>query len=411
PVSASLGRSLGGVHHNVARASGRGASGDVYDELAQAASPPPSFLLPPPPSSSSPSSSPPPLLLPQGREAPRRPGPLGARPRWRTLRPRSGPRSTSPRGCSRTLEGWVAEHRDVAFYFKAPMAFLEAGDAEMAEMALDIAAGYVDSGGAGSKNEAYAGDLTTRITPGCGSAGQLCGWTARSLARNCWGRLYSFVHPVTCAGLVGVPYSAAPSAVALSLASRPLKGDLFATAEVAKAALLLGRRGVATQAGDAMVRALDANKEHMEAGEFFLRWSCHRAEDRDGPAHMAVELLVGEKDLDAFHCVQKGAPGQLYFLLAFPAMALLELHHTTGSEGYREAALRVLDFLRGCAGVFESPMAHKVARAAAMAGDAETARRIADFLVSQQRETGCYQEDPEAMDSIDQTAEIAVWLL
>ncbi|CAK0886253.1 unnamed protein product [Prorocentrum cordatum] len=92
-------------------------------------------------------------------------------------------------------------------------------------------------------------------------------------------------------------------------------------------------------------------------------------------------------------------------------MALLELHHTTGSEGYREAALRVLDFLRGCAGVFESPMAHKVARAAAMAGDAETARRIADFLVSQQRETGCYQEDPEAMDSIDQTAEIAVWLL
>ncbi|CAK0886251.1 unnamed protein product [Prorocentrum cordatum] len=77
-------------------------------------------------------------------------------------------------------------------------------------------------------------------------------------------------------------------------------------------------------------------------------------------------------------------------------MALLELHHTTGSEGYREAALRVLDFLRGCAGVFESPMAHKVARAAAMAGDAETARRIADFLVSQQRETGCYQEDPEA---------------
>lgn len=304
-------------------------------------------------------------------------------------------------------EGWVAEHRDVAFYFKAPMAFLEAGDAEMAEMALDIAAGYVDSGGAGSKNEAYAGDYPHYPWM------WLC-WAAvrldrEELARNCWGRLYSFVHPVTCAGLVGVPYSAAPSAVALSLASRPLKGDLFATAEVAKAALLLGRRGVATQAGDAMVRALDANKEHMEAGEFFLRWSCHRAEDRDGPAHMAVELLVEEKD--AFHCVQKGAPGQLYFLLAFPAMALLELHHTTGSEGYREAALRVLDFLRGCAGVFESPMAHKVARAAAMAGDAETARRIADFLVSQQRETGCYQEDPEAMDSMDQTAEIAVWLL
>lgn len=185
-----------------------------------------------------------------------------------------------------------------------------------------------------------------------------------------------------------------------------LTADLFATAEAAKAALLVGEVEAARRAGDVLLSVLAANKAHMQAGKFYMRWPCGQTAGTAG--ELAGDGLAREDSV--FHCVSQAAPGQLYFLVAFPVMALVELSEVTGVAEYRTAAIAMLDFLKGCQGVFESPWSHKVARAAAMAGDAATARRLADYFVQQQQPAGCYQEDTEAMDAVDQTAEIAVWL-
>lgn len=289
-------------------------------------------------------------------------------------------------------DAWVARHDDVAYYFKAPLALLEAGDPAAAGRALDVAARYAERGGGGSANGAYA-----EFYPHypwmwmCWSAVLL---GRMPLAESCYEKMRRFAVPSICAGLVREPFRGTGQAC---------EADLFATAELVKVALLLGRRRDAAAAGEVLRRALRANREPMISGYFFLRWRGETS-DQEPP------VLIRQEGV--FNCVAQGMPGQLYFMLAFPVMVLLELaslHDEPTADDCRAAANEMLAYLKGCAGVYSSPMAHKVCIAAAMAGDAETARKIADFLVSLQ-DSGCFQEDAEAMDSVDQTAEIAAWL-
>jgi hypothetical protein len=312
---------------------------------------------------------------------------------------------------------WVAEHEDVAYYFKAPLAFLESSSSPApsevaAAKVLEAATRYLEKGGADSENPAYAGPYPHYPWM------WMC-WAATRLGRNdlaqqCYERLYAYVVPSTCAGLVTAPFGGEGAS---------FEADLFATAEVVKVSLLVGHLGVAEAAADTLVQALEYNSAHMREGRFYLRWGA--VMPADGCSGWLQRMAaVGTKHLelvqedDPLHCVMQGTPGQLYFMMAFPAMVLLELSKMLAEEKsvrssvYRSSALKLLEFLKGCVGVFESPMAHKVAIASAMAGDAETARRIADFLVSQQQPAGCFVfKDSESMDAVDQTAEILVWLL
>ena len=55
----------------------------------------------------------------------------------------------------RVLDGtWVAAHRDVAYYFKAPQAFLLAGLRDEAAAAFDALEPFLDEGGAASGSAA-----------------------------------------------------------------------------------------------------------------------------------------------------------------------------------------------------------------------------------------------------------------
>ena len=111
-------------------------------------------------------------------------------------------------------------------------------------------------------------------------------------------------------------------------------------------------------------------------------------------------------------------PGQLYFMLAFPAMVLLELYargrDDEGERGrayrYCGTAARILAFLRGCDGINESLFAHKAAVAAAMGGELDAAGTISEYLLSQQRDHGGFADDADVMDTVDQSAELACWL-
>lgn len=82
---------------------------------------------------------------------------------------------------------------------------------------------------------------------------------------------------------------------------------------------------------------------------------------------------------DVLHNVLQAAPGPLYFMLGLPIMAMLQFaqHQVIGdhetseptAETHSSAASEILAHLRGCNGMWEIPVAHKVARAAAMVGD------------------------------------------
>jgi len=288
---------------------------------------------------------------------------------------------------------WVSQHDDVAYYFKAPLAFLEAGRRDEALKVLAVAEKYVARGGADSANGAYAG-----VYPHYPWL-WIC-WAAKDLDRadlveQCFKNFSAYIHPPTSSGLVTSPF----------IEEKAFEADFFATAEVAKFAFFRNDMVLAQQAGDTMLRVLEANRMHMPKGRFFLRWKSATTEE--------TNLVEAE---DALHCVLQEIPGQLYFMMGFPIMTMLELAQSqaTGdhakAETYSAAASELLAYLKGCTGIWESPMAHKVGRAAAMVGDQDAAVKVADFFASQQQSSGAFQADPEAMDSLDQTAEIAVWL-
>ena len=71
-------------------------------------------------------------------------------------------------------------------------------------------------------------------------------------------------------------------------------------------------------------------------------------------------------------------------------------------------------FLRGCDGINDSLFAHKAAVAFAMLGEHfgehDLPPAISRYLVSQQRAHGGIADDADAMDTVDQTAEVACWL-
>jgi len=303
-------------------------------------------------------------------------------------------------------EAWVAGHDDVACYFKATVTLLEAGSEAEARQVLETATTrYLERGALDSNNEAYASFYPHYPWMWmCWSAVRL---GRKDLAEKCYSKLYEYVRPDTGGAVVGrVKYAS----------GLDLDMDLYATAEVVKVGLLTGRHDVAELSANKLLQVVEANRGHMENGRFYLHWkSLELLPGLGGKGFGADgEALVLEEDL--FRCVLRDTPGQLYFMLALPALHLLETaealaaQKASASEAYRAGALALLSYLKSCAGLYESPWCHKVGRAAAKAGDAETATRVADFLVSLQQPAGCYQEDPEDMENVNQTAEIACWL-
>lgn len=282
-------------------------------------------------------------------------------------------------------DDWVARHQDICYYFKAPLALLEAGRKPDAEKALSIAARYVYAGVQSSSNDVYA-----TVYPQypllwvCWAASRL---GSVDVAKQCFSMIAKFVHPFTGSGLVGAPYESITK----------FEADFFATAIIAKAAMLVGDINAAKEASDSLLRAVDANRGNMQVGRFNLRWTW-----KDG--------LCQEEDV--LHCVQQKGSGQLFFMLGFPAVVLLEM--AAAGEGpvdrYKAGGQELLGFLKGCAGVHTSAAAHQVAYAAALAQDDETASRIAENVLTAQRNSGCFNDDPEVLYVMDQTAEISVWL-
>jgi len=275
----------------------------------------------------------------------------------------------------------------VAFYAKAPMLLFEANRKQDAQAALRVAAKYAESDSTKSCSQVYAEDY-----PHCAWL-WIC-WAATrmsvdDLANRCFEIICSYQHRLTQSGLVRKPYRSACN----------FEADFYATAICAKAALLRNDAARAEGAGDALMRALDANRSNMsERKRFNLRWRW-----QDG--------FVQESG--PTQCVLQAADGQLHSMLGFPALVLMELSRTklSRASAYATASLDLLNFIKGSRGVRTSPQAHVVAAAAAAAKDSSLATQIANELASQMRTSVSLMGDgANKWETMDHAAEAAFWL-
>mmetsp|Transcript_118657 Transcript_118657/g.335602 ORF Transcript_118657/g.335602 Transcript_118657/m.335602 type:complete len:500 (-) Transcript_118657:826-2325(-) len=271
-------------------------------------------------------------------------------------------------------EEWSSQHTDVAYYCKAPMAFLEVGSEETARAALDIAVKAVSEGSANEwYNSMYPQYPYLWI---CNAASRL---GRMDVAKRCFHEIVQYMHPLTNSGLVAARYHWGDE----------FEACFFATAVVCKAAALVGDIVLSHATADSMLRTLTANRRNMRLGLFRLRWKWSTGFVEDDEPH---------------YCVRQHGDGQLYHMLGLPAAILLELG-CAGDIKYGDGGHELLNYLRGCDSLFSSPYSHQVACAAAFAKDNETAARIVDHVLSLQRD-GCFHEDREAMEAVDLTAEI-----
>jgi len=278
---------------------------------------------------------------------------------------------------------WVAQHGDLAFYVKAPLLLFEANRKQDAQAALHVAAQHVDKGFANNCGKVYGQDY-----PHCAWL-WVC-WAAtrmsdEDLANRCFKKICSYQHRLTHTGLIRKPYRNAFD----------FEADFFATAVCAKAALLRNDVARAEGAGDALTRAIDANRTNMSKRQRFnLRWRWH-----DG---------LGEE-----HCVLQASDGQLLSMLGFPALVLLELSQTklAKASAYEIAAADLLHFIKGTRDLQNNPEAHVVAAAAAAANDSSLATQVADNVASKLRASSSrILSDALSWEDIDHAAEAAVWL-
>ena len=305
---------------------------------------------------------------------------------------------------------WVAAHRDIAYYFKAPQAFLLAGLRDEAAAAFDALEPFLDEGGAASGSAAYRLAYPHYPYMWAAKAARELGRT--EVAAACDARLTEWQAFRPCGVVVGGD------------------ADLFATAMRAFNALTFGRLEEAKSAADVLVWAVDRQWQQcaqrhdgsrlVDLTKFRLRWDAATTNTNALEAWISPPAEGGLPSV--FYEVDRTQPGQLYFMLAFPAMVLLELYargrDDEGERGrayrYCGTAARILAFLRGCDGINDSLFAHKAAVAAAMVGEHygedDLPPAISRYLVSQQRAHGGIADDADAMDTVDQTAEIACWL-
>lgn len=182
--------------------------------------------------------------------------------------------------------------------------------------------------------------------------------------------------------------------------------DAFLTAHLGLLSLYFGDLDRARRAGDFVLRVLDLQPDLGDG--LYLRV------DGDG------KLVTRFPAEDAALCVVKKAePNQLYFFLGYPIAFLAKLHDATGDAAYLDGARAYLAFAQGChPTLYSFHFAHKVGWGASivarLTGDPaarDTATRIADFLVDIQHACGGWRLEEPPYSHLDQSAEIATWLL
>jgi len=182
--------------------------------------------------------------------------------------------------------------------------------------------------------------------------------------------------------------------------------EVLTCAHLGLAALYLGELDLARGAGRALKRFLDL--QPSPETRFYLRISGDGILQTDFPAEAA-----------GLHVIQADEPGQAWFFIGYPMAFLARLYRATGETEHLATARGYFAFAERCAArMVEEHFAHKVAWGAAelAAATGEAAPRalsaeIARHLVAAQGSDGTWLADQPLHTRMDQSAEVAIWLL
>jgi len=183
-------------------------------------------------------------------------------------------------------------HDDVAYFFKAPAAFLGAGRRQEAARAWTLLLPYLETGGALSGNPAYSDQYPMYPWYWMARAAQRL--SEAEALRRAQRSLASFVHRTLHGATVKAPFTT----------GGPNTVDLFMTAALGQVQCLSGDDrdlAGAMAAGDLLLRSIAA--QPGDGSRFLLRMN------DDGT--LVDELPAGEPA--PFYSVQRSAGGQLFF--------------------------------------------------------------------------------------------------
>ena len=288
---------------------------------------------------------------------------------------------------------------DLACHYKAPYAFLVCGDLPAAHRSLDRIKREFMNG---------AGDFVTGPGMKSGNAAFQEYWAYPNgwlvIAAQKLGRFD--------VSLPGYRYlerfhSAEQDAFLIRLPETDgeVVSDVLTNAHLGLCALYLGDLEKALSAGRMLLRCAECQPDPDAA--FHLRL--------DGRGNPVTEFPA---EAAAFHRVSATEPEQAYFMIGYPMAFLAKLYEATGDEAWLRGARRYLDFALFCGeAIRRCHYSHKVAWGAAalarVSGDdtaAELSFAIACHLLDSQGADGLWLPEEPPLVSLDQTAEVALWL-
>jgi hypothetical protein len=182
--------------------------------------------------------------------------------------------------------------------------------------------------------------------------------------------------------------------------------EVLMSAHLGLAALYLGELEPALDAGRALRRFLDL--QPAPEGRLYLRMTGAGALRTEFPAEAA-----------GLHVIAADQPGQAWFFVGYPMAFLAHLYRADGDPAHLDTARGYFDFAQRCAPhMVGEHFAHKVAwgaaELAAVTGEPAPralAAQIAGHLLAAQDADGTWQADQPIHTRIDQSAEVAIWLL
>jgi len=289
---------------------------------------------------------------------------------------------------------------DLACFYKLPYLMQLAGRPAEAQRLLDrVRVRFLGPAGDLRTSDAIkTADPVLSLYPG-----YIDGWIAIAahrlgrfdLSYGLWGRLREF-------------WSDELDGFRIEPAADPSAGtvELLTCAHLGLAALYLGDLDRALGAGRTLRRFLDL--QPSPETHLYLRIAGDGRLQTDFPSELA-----------GLHVIAAHQPGQAWFFAGYPIAFLARLHRATGEAGHLGSAEGFLEFVERCAPRMTSEhFAHKVAwgaaELAALTGN-EAARRlrtdIAGNLVAAQDGEGTWMADQPLHTRVDQSAEVAIWLL
>ncbi|XP_076460039.1 uncharacterized protein LOC143293053 [Babylonia areolata] len=224
-----------------------------------------------------------------------------------------------------------------------------------------------------------------------------------------WQFLQKFYNPQVggfgTSGHYDVTPSTSEGSVLWSGGSRYDVGILI-TAHLALAALFFGDVEKAKSSGDLLVRMVD---QQPALDQYFLLHV-------DGETGQLVQ--EGPADHRLFYRLLTTEPNECFYQLGYPVYFLHHLYQATGQGKYLHTAEKILDFLLTCHdGFYTNFLSHKAAWGACLVAMAtgkdkyrQMCARCVKHLLSLQTSEGDMLRELGPMASLDQSAEISLWL-